>query len=126
MSRENPDRPVHTEHMLFECWVDGNTASATRLFRAPTVLDGSGTHKRLPHEVGWDDPREGDLVVAVQIEEVGPTATVIAVLQFWHVLEARDGEARVLVNNLVGSAGDAESVYDRLAGLVGMPPSTRE
>jgi hypothetical protein len=111
--------------VLFECWVSGANAPNVRLFRAPTVLDGSGTHKRLPHEVTWEDLRRKDVVVALQEEVLSSGKCVIAVLQLWDVLEARNGEARVLVNNLVGSAADGEFVYDRLAGLVGRPPSTR-
>jgi hypothetical protein len=124
MASSGFSRPVHTEHVLFECVVSASNAPDVRLFRAPTVHNASGTHKRLPHEVTWDDLRQEDLILALQIEELGNGIRIVSILQFWHVLEAKDGEARVMVNNIVGSAGDGEFVYDRLAGLVGMPPST--
>ena len=122
--REKPkDIPVHTEHLLFECTVSDLNAGDLRLFRAPTVHDGSGTYKRLPHEITLNDLRADDMVVALHINERGNEKTTISNLQFWRVLEAQHGEARILVNNLVGSSGDGEYVYDRLAGMVGLPPS---
>jgi hypothetical protein len=125
MAHSGSSLAVHTEHVLTECWVGDANAPDLRLFRAPTVHDSSGTHKRLPHEISWHDLRKDDMIVALQTEEVGPSDRVISVLQFWRVLEVRDGEARVLVNNLVGCGEDGEFVYDRLVGLVGLPPSTR-
>ena len=110
--------------MLFECVVSGANAPDVRLFRAPTVYDGSGTHLRLPHGVRWEDLKKDDIVIALTTEELDDSTRIITALQFWHVLEAKDGEATVLVNNIVGSAADGASVYDRLAGLVGRPSSS--
>src|SRR5690349_19184492 len=117
-------KAVHTEHILFECVVSAANASDVQLFRAPTVHDGSGTHLRLPHQISWRDLKKDDIVVALLTEGLDDSTRVITTLQFWHVLDANDGEATVLVNNIVGSAGDGAFVYDRLAGLVGRPPSS--
>lgn len=124
MAARSNQRGVHTEHVLFECWVSDSNAPDVQLFRAPTTLDGSGTHTRLPHRVAWDDLRANDLVIALQLGDLPGSKQVVDVLQIWHVLEVSNREARVMVNNIVGSAADGEFVYDRLAGLVGVPPST--
>lgn len=119
-------RVAHTEHILFECWVSDSNAPDIHLFRAPTVLDGRGTHKRLPHKVAWRDLSPDDKIIALKIDSVGSGIEVLSILQFWHVLEVREGEARAMVNNIVGSSGDGEYVYDSLAGLLGLQPSTPE
>ena len=124
MAKESDKRIAHTEHILFECWVSDSNAPDVHLFRAPTVLNGSGTHERLPHKVNWKDLCTGDKIIAIQIDSVGSGIEVLSILQLWHVLEVVEGEARVMVNNIVGSGGDGEYVYDRLAGLLGLPPST--
>jgi hypothetical protein len=122
------ERACHTEHMLWKCWVGPHNTEGTKLFRAPAVLDGSGTHRRLPHQVGWGDLKVGDLVIALLIDTAGSGPEVIFVLQFWRVLEVEEerDSVRVEINNIVGSAADGEFVYDRIAGLVGAPPSVRE
>lgn len=120
-----PDKVTVTEHKLYECWVSpSSNATDVRLFRAPIINDGSGDYRRLPHEITWNDLSVGDVVLAIQIGEIPSKGTnVIDVLQFWHVLERRaDDEFRIRVNNLVGMAGDGEYVYDRMAGLLGLPP----
>jgi hypothetical protein len=82
----------------------------------------------LPHRVEWSDLKVGDLVIALLIDTVASGPEVIFVFQFWRVLEVEEGgdSVRVDINNIVGSAADGEYVYDRIAGLVGAPPSTRE
>lgn len=124
MTTEPNQRFVHTEHVLFECCVSDSNLPEIQLFRAPTTLDGSGRHTRLPHRVVWDELRPDDLILALQMCDLPAGAQVIDVLQIWHVLKVSNGEARVMVNNIVGSAANGEFVYDRLAGLVGVPPST--
>ena len=122
------EQVCHTEHILWDCWVGPDNTEGTKLFRAPTVLDGSGTHKRLPHRVQWGDLKVGDLVIALLTDTVASGPDVLFVLQFWRVLEVEEGgdSVRVAINNIVGSAADGEYVYDRIAGLVGAPPSVRE
>lgn len=122
------EHACHTEHILWECWVGPHNAEETKLFRAPTVLDGSGTHRRLPHRVSWGELTVGDLVIALLSDTVPSGPKVMFILQFWRVIEVEEGgdSVRVVVNNIVGSAADGEFVYDRIAGLVGAPPSTRE
>lgn len=119
-----PNRPVHTEHVLFECAVSEiNVDSSVMLFRAPTVHDGSGTHKRLPHRIRLDEVQEGDSLIVIDIDRVGE-AEIITELQFWDVRTKNpDGSLVVHVNNIVGSSGDGEYVYDRIAGLLGKAPS---
>src|SRR5689334_10684980 len=119
---------VHTEYMLHECVMCPTDDEETpRLFRAPTVHDGSGTHKRLPHEIRWDEAQVGDVLLALLTDEMeredGGTMEVMFTLQVWRVLKVNGEELTVLVKNLVGMAADGEFVYDRLAGLVGAPPS---
>jgi hypothetical protein len=120
-------RGVHTEHILFECSVGPDNADGVQLFRAPTVLDGSGTHQRLPHSITWEDMRSGDRIVAIRFVDLGNGVRVIDILQFWHVLEKGEGgdTFRVEINNIVGGGGDGEFVYDRIAGLLGLPPGER-
>lgn len=124
MSEKRRARACHTEHEIWECWVGPTNASEVRLFRSPTVLDGSGTHYRLPHEITWTDAQKGDLILAILIDERGSIPSSVFVLQFWHVLEIEDDSLLVEVNNLVGSAADGEYIYDRFAGLLGLPPGT--
>ena len=87
MTHEPRRRVCHTEHDIWDCWVGPDNARYVRLFGAPTVLDGSGTYKRLPHEVKWTDVRKGDVVLALMLDEEDGDTTTIDVLQFWHVLE---------------------------------------
>lgn len=42
------------------------------LFRAPVVLDGSGTYKRLPHQIRWEHVQPGDAIIAISIDD-GPS-----------------------------------------------------
>jgi hypothetical protein len=117
-------KTAHTEHMLFECVVSGASAPDVRLFRPPTVHDGNSTQAGHLNEVSWKDLNKDDIVVALVIEGIDESTRVISILQIWHVLEISNGEARVLVNHFVGSGANLEFVYDRLAGLVGLLPST--
>ena len=96
-------------------------AGGVQLFRAPTVLDGNG----FPQQIGWEDIRKGDALLAVLFDDLAGIR-IILVLQFWHVIEVEDSESfRIEVNNIVGSASDGEYVYDRFAGLLGLPPGER-
>ena len=124
MPERRKNRVSHTEHEIWDCWVGPANAPDVRLFRSPTVLDGSGTYERLPHEIRWTDAKKGDVILALLIDERDDIPTTVDVLQFWHVLEVDDDTLHVEVNNIVGSAADGEYVYDRFAGLLGLPPGT--
>jgi hypothetical protein len=114
--------------MLWKSWVGPLNAEGIKMFRAPKVLDGSGSDQWLPHRVEWRDLKVGDLVIALLTKTLAADTEVMFVLQFWRVLEVADeGESvHVEINNIVGAAADGEYVYDRIAGLVGAPPSVRE
>ena len=118
------DRIITTEHSLVECAVGpDNCGSDILLFRAPVILDGSGSYKRLPHQVDWSHLQEGDAVIAITFHDGPSSQKVLDVLQFWNVLR-RDGQDTLIVsvNNVVGMAGDGQYVYDRIAALAGLPP----
>jgi hypothetical protein len=78
----------------------------------------------MPHEIAWADVREGDIVLAVAIDESERFPATISCLQFWHVLEVEEDLLHIEVNSLVGSSADGENIYDRFAGLLGLPPGT--
>jgi hypothetical protein len=117
------DRIITTEHRLVECQVGpSNCGDDLLLFRAPVVRDGSGTYKRLPHQVSWEHIQEGDAIIAISLHRGPSGQEVIDILQFWNILRREDEETfSVAINNVVGMAGDGEYVYNRIASLVGLP-----
>ena len=118
------ERAITVEHTLYKCVVGpNNCANGIILFRAPVVLDGSGTYKRLPHQVQWQHLQEGDAVIAIDIGEGPSGQKVLDVMQFWRVLRKEDDESfEVEVNNIVGMAGFGDYVYNQIARLVDLPP----
>jgi hypothetical protein len=115
-------RKITVEHELIKCGVGpDNCGSDIILFRAPVVRDGSGTYKRLPHQVDWRHLQEGDAVIGE-----GPSGQqVLHVLQFWQVvLKEDDNVFTVEINNIVGMAGYGDYVYNQIAALVGLPPDS--
>ena len=122
MDEPRKNEVAHTEHVLRFANVGPNNAPDIRLYRAPTVMDGSGTHLRLPHRVQWDDLRAGDIVIALQIGDMNGNSEAVDILEFWRVISAGSGEAEVMVNHLVGFT-NGEVAYDSLAGMVGADPA---
>lgn len=118
------DKSCVTEHTLYQCTLC-ELPEGVRLFRVPIVMDGSGDSRRLPHEIAWEDISVGDLLIAVSIQ-VAAVHSLIDILQVWHVLRRESDGFVIRMNNFVGMAGDGEYVYDRIAGLVGLPPFTRD
>lgn len=116
-----PDTEITATHKLWDCQVGpDNCGDTIVLFRAPVLRDGSGSYKRLPHEVQWKHLQEGDLVIAMDFHSGPSEQRVLAILQFWQVVEKVDDETfRVLVNNVAGMSGDGDFVYRRMAEMVG-------
>lgn len=110
---------------VWRCGVGPLNAPDVRLFRSPTVLDGSGTYRRLPHEITWTDAKKGDVILALLLDERGNGPATVKLLQFWHVIEVDDDTLDVEFNNLVGAGADGEEIYDRFVGMLGLPPGTR-
>ncbi len=118
-------RRITTEHELIKCAVGPNNCGRDiLLFRAPVVRDGSGSYKRLPHQIQWEHIQVGDAIIALSLSK-GPSAQeIIDILQFWNVVGQEDEETYwVEVNNVAGMAGDGEYIYNRIAALVGLPPN---
>jgi hypothetical protein len=113
---------VTVEHELVECTVGPmNVGEDVMLFRAPVVLDGSGTHKRLPQQVQWEHIQEGDAIFAIAID-ASFDSPIIDTLQFWRVIRKDDEESfTVQVNNIVGMGANGQQVYEQMAILVGLP-----
>jgi hypothetical protein len=99
-----------------------NCGNDILLFRAPVVRDGSGTYKRLPHQIEWEHLQEGDAVIAMVIGDGPSGQKVIHLLQFWSILKVEDDSFEVEINNIVGMAGYGDYVYNQISALVGMPP----
>ena len=99
-----------------------NVGNDVMLFRAPVVLDGSGSYKRFLHQVQWEHIQEGDALFAISIDnDIDPP--IIDILQFWRVIRKEDDESfTVQVNNIVGMAANGQQVYERMAALVELPP----
>lgn len=116
-------RTITVEHELAECTVGPmNVPDDVMLFRAPVVLDGSGTHKRLPQQVRWEHIQEGDAIFAIAIDS-SFDSPIIDTLQFWHVVRKEDEECfTVMVNNIVGMGAFGNHIYASMAKLVGLPP----
>lgn len=94
------------------------------LFRAPVILDGSGSYKRLPHQVQWANLQEGDAVIAMVLGDGPSGQAILDLFQFWNVLSIDDDVFEIEVNNIAGMAGDGVYVYNQIAALVGLPPET--
>ena len=95
------------------------TVGTTLSFSAPPVLrDGSGSYKRLPHQVQWEHLQVGDLLVAVRIGDGPSGQSVLDILQFWAVLRIEGDSFEVEINNVVGMSGGGDYVYRKMAELV--------
>ena len=118
-------KTIAPEHELIKCAVGPNNVGAdVLLFRAPVIRDGSGSYKRLPHQIQWEHVQIGDAIIALATH-CGPAGQkIIDLLQFWNVVDQEDEVTFwVEINNIVGMAGDGEYVYNRIASMVGLPPT---
>ena len=119
------ERTIDVEHTLRKVWVSPDRLpSDIILFRAPVILDGSGSYKRLPHQIQWSNLQEGDAVIAMVLGDGPSGQAILDLLQFWTVLSINDDVFEIEVNNIVGMAGDGVYVYNQIAALVGLPPET--
>ena len=118
-------RIITPEHELIRCAVGPNNVGPdVLLFRAPVIRDGSGSYKRLPHQIQWEHVQVDDAIIAVSLRDGPSGQKIMDILQFWSVVDQEDEETFwVEVNNVVGMAGDGEYVYNRIASLVGLPPN---
>lgn len=119
-------RTFSVEHTFTTCWVGPlNCGNDILLFRAPVVRDGSGTYKRLPHQVEWKHLQKDDVVIAMELGDGPSGQKVLDVLQFWRVLRKEgEDECEVEVNNVVGMSGDGDYVYNQMAALVDLDPES--
>lgn len=94
-----------------------NVPNEFRKFRAPVVLDASGSVKRLPEEVEWHHIQEGDLLIVLCIGDRPSGGFVLDDLEFWKVTAKNaEDEFEVLYTRFVGfSSGQA--IHDRLNEL---------
>lgn len=88
-----------------------------RFFRAPVVLDASGSIKRLPEEIQWKHIQEGDLLIVLTIGDRPSGGNVLDQLEFWKVLkQTAHEEFDVLINRFVGFSS-GQYIHDRLNEL---------
>ncbi len=94
-----------------------NVPDTFRKFRAPVVLDASGSIKRLPEEVDWCHIQEGDLLIVLCIGDRPSGGFVLDDLEFWKVTaKTAEDEFDVLYTRFVGFSS-GQSVHDRLNEL---------
>lgn len=114
---------ITVTHKLRECEVGPHNLPDVVLYRAPVIRDASGTYKRFPQQVDWPHLQVGDILIAIETQSLKPTVNLLVELQIWHVLEKIDeGTFRVAVNNISGMGADGDSIYRRMADLVGVTP----
>ena len=89
---------------------------------APVSAHDDGVLREIP----WSSVRKGDLLLAVVLNERMLTPASIPYLTFWHVVDVADEFLHVDVNVIAGCGSNAEYVSDRVAGLLGLPPSVRQ
>jgi hypothetical protein len=114
-----------TEHTLDRVHINEDHLDRVRLFRAPIVTDASGDHRRLPHEITKAELSVGDLVLAIGIGTIADGVCVIEKLEFWHVVKRLDSEYEfvVRINSLVGMGAYGDTIYDKFAAMLKLPPS---
>ena len=90
------------------------------LFRAPVVLESSGSFKSYPHVVEWKHLQRGDLVIAIAVHNENTMHNC----QLWHVLAAdtENCEFEVEVLNICGLGNFGGNIYERMANLMGVDP----
>jgi hypothetical protein len=117
------DRTIKAEHKLVRCTVGpDNCGDTIILFRAPVVRDGSGTYKRMPHQIQWQHLQEDDSVIAVDFHDGPSGQKVLHILQFWHVIRREEDDMfTVDVNNIVGMSADGDYVFKQIGALLGLP-----
>ena len=126
MPRDRDIRCCHTEHVIWRLGVGPINASEVRIFRAPTALNTGRPCEQSLREINWTDAKKGDLILALCLDPQDSAPAAVHVLQFWRVLDADDDVLEVEANILVGAGADGEYIYDRIAGLLGLPLGTQE
>jgi hypothetical protein len=121
MSDETKD--IETRHSLYSAvFVDDHVRDGMILFRAPTVLDNSGTHKRLPEEIAFEHIQEGDSLIVMQINERSSGLRTLDSLRFIDVVRKEGSDAfEVLINDIVPPGSSGKIVFDRMADMLGKP-----
>jgi hypothetical protein len=115
-------RKIVTEHTLFNHAVGRhNAGDRLTIFRAPTIMDGSG-HKRMPHEIDWEHVQVGDSLIAISIWERESGLRTLERLSLLDVVGKADEQTfEVYVNDIVPLGFDGKVIYDRIAALLGKP-----
>lgn len=54
------------------------------------IQDASGTYKRFPLQVDWVHLQVGDLLIAIEMQNLKPTVNFLVELHVWHVPEKLD------------------------------------
>jgi hypothetical protein len=109
-------RVAITEYVLRDVTVsDLNLAKGTRIFWAPRS-NGNGAL----YEIARKDVKVGDTIVILNIEDRAQGG-VLHLLQFGHVTRVDDESFGMEMNPILGAGGDSGRVYDRVAGLLGLP-----
>lgn len=70
------------------------------------------------------EDKRGDAIIALSMIDRPSGQKIIDILQFWGVVRQEDEETFwVEINNFVGMAGSGDYVYNRIACMVGLPPT---
>jgi len=94
-----------------------NIPEGCRLFRAPVVLDASGSIKRLPEEVEWKHVQAGDLLIVIGFGDRPSGGHVLDQLMFMKVISnPAEDEFEVQYDRFVGY-GSGQMIHDRLNEL---------
>ncbi len=91
-------------------------------FRAPVILDSSGSHKRLPEQVEWEHIQIGDFIMAIAMTDHASGGKILDYLDFWHVIDkpAVD-EFEVRIHRVCGYSS-GQYVYDRFVEMFASDP----
>src|SRR5262245_35386919 len=107
------EREIETQSKLYRAKVGPSNAPDLLLFRAPTILDASGYHKRLPHQIDWQHVQMGDLLIAIEMDQRGGALTIHS-LRIMDVVDQLDKETfDVWFTDIVITGASGATVYNR-------------
>ena len=126
---DNQKKEIETRHSLYSAGlVSDHIGDDMVIFRAPTILDGSGYHKRLPEEVKFEHIQVGDSLIIVSIYARPSGMRTLELLRFVDVVGVSEygDEYEVFINDIVPPGSTGKQVFDRMADMLGKPHSDHD